>query len=266
MVDTDAESSFSDRTSPAPEENAPRSTAPDLPLIPVGMSRLLAFAACAGLIAGVGSLLAGEMILNHYQSDLLPALKSTPSAGDLIRLKAARHSSATLAFTAMGGLFGLALGLAGGLVRRSAFASARAGILGLALGTAVAAAVAFFLVAIFFNNYDPQSGDLGLPILTHGAIWSAVGAIGGLAFGLGLGGRGRWKSTLMGGLLGAAAATIVYEIVGALIFPSSKTDLPLSTSITTRCMAQILVAIFSAVGAVLALSQAKRAPASPVSS
>ena len=85
-----------------------------------------------------------------------------------------------------------------------------------------------------------------LPLLTHGAIWSAVGAIGGLALGLGIGGQGRWKATLAGGLVGGGAATVIYEIVRALTFASSKTELPLSSSVTTRVMAQLLVAILSA--------------------
>ena len=33
----------------------------------------------------------------------------------------------------------------------------------------------------------------------------------------------------MGGLIGAAVATVVYEIGGALVFASSKTELPLSS-------------------------------------
>ena len=91
--------------------------------------------------------------------------------------------------------------------------------------------MSLIFLSIFFTRYDPQSGDLVLPLLTHGAIWSAVGAFGGLAFGLGLGGQGRWKATMVGGLVGAAAATVVYELVGALVFASSKTDLPLSSSV-----------------------------------
>jgi hypothetical protein len=72
---------------------------------------------------------------------------------------------------------------------------------------------------------------------------------------------------LVGGLVGAAAATIVYEIVGAIAFASSKTDLPVSSSITTRAMAQLLVAIISALGAVVALREsAKRAASSSVPS
>jgi hypothetical protein len=103
------------------------------------------------------------------------------------------------------------------------------------------------------------------PLLTHGAIWSAVGAVGGLAFGLGLGGRGRWKATLVGGFIGAAVATVIYELVGAVVFASSKTDLPLSSSSTTRGMALLLVASLSSIGAVLALRRsAKREARSSV--
>jgi hypothetical protein len=84
--------------------------------------------------------------------------------------------------------------------------------------------------------------------------------VGGLAFGLGLGGRGRWKATVLGGLVGAAAGTVLYEIIGAIAFASSKTDLPLSSSIATRAMAQLLVPLLAASGAVLALRQSPGQP------
>jgi hypothetical protein len=146
----------------------------------------------------------------------------------------------------------------GGLARRSVVAGARAASLGLVLGAAAMAPLALVLVSNFFKRHDPHSGDLVLPLVTHGAIWSAVGAIGGLAFGLGMGGRGRWKATVMGGLVGAAAATVVYELVGALAFALNKTDLPVSSSITTRGMAQLLVAMLSAAGVVLALARSPK--------
>lgn len=148
------------------------------------------------------------------------------------------------------------------LARRAAGASVRAAIAGLLLGIALVAPIALLLVSNFFTKYDPHSEDLVFPLLTHGAIWSAVGAIGGLAFGLGIGGQGRWKATPVGGLVGAAAATIIYEIVGALAFASSKTELPLSSSIATRGMAQFLVTTLSAIGVVLALYQPARRRAS----
>jgi hypothetical protein len=106
-----------------------------------------------------------------------------------------------------------------------------------------------------------------LPLLTHGAIWSFVGAVAGLAFGLGPAGRGHWKATAVGGVGGALAATVVYEIVGAIAFASSKTDLPVSSSATTRGMAQLLVAVLTAAGIALALHQsAKREAARSVPS
>ena len=212
-------------------------------------SGLLAFVVIAGLIAGMVSSFAGELIVRHYQSDLTPALRAHPNSEDMQRLITARFQSAVLTYATLGGCLGLAMGLAGGIARRAA--SATAAILGLSLGAAAAAATAYLAVPFFFNRYDPHSGDLLFPLLTHGAIWAAAGAIGGLAFGLGQGGQGRWKTTMVGGLAGAAAATIVYELVGALAFVSSGTELPLSSSMTTRAMAQLLVAILSAAGAVL---------------
>src|SRR5262249_8977291 len=114
-----------------------------------------------------------------------------------------------------------------------------------------------------FKTHDPQPNELLLPLLTHGAIWSTVGAIAGLMFGLGLGGKGRWMATLVGGLAGAAAATIIYEIVGALAFASSKTDLPVSSSIASRGMAHLLVAILSVGGAAWALRPSPKKKAVP---
>jgi hypothetical protein len=216
--------------------------------------RLLAHAIAASFLAGVASLLVGEEIQKRYKNDLEPTVKTSPSAEDMRHWREARLYSASLTFVTMGGLLGLAMGLAGGVARGSLRAGAGAAILGLMLGSAAAACTSLVLVSKFFKSYDPQQGDLVLPLLTHGAIWSAVGAVGGLALGLGLGGKS-WRACLVGGLAGAASATVVYEFVGALVFASSKTDLPVSSSITTRAMAHILVAILSAVGAVFALTQ-----------
>jgi hypothetical protein len=214
-------------------------------------------AVAAGLLAGVASLLAGEAIMSRYQHDLLPTLKIQPSPEDMRRLGDARLYSGALTFTTMGAFLGLALGLAGGLAGRSVLAGARAAFVGLVLGAASAAALALLLVSLFFKQYDPQSGDLVLPLFTHGAIWSALGGVGGLAFGLGLGTKGRWKATLVGGFLGAAAAAIIYEIVGAVAFATSKTDLPVSATPTTRALADILFATLAALGAALPIALSK---------
>src|SRR5262249_13812765 len=157
----------------------------DLPPPPGGMGRLLAFAAVAGLVAGVASLVAGEIILERYRGDLVQELTFLPRPEDMQRWRAARVNSAVLTFTALGGFLGLAMGLAGGLARRSTFAGASAATAGLLLGAAASAALSRVLVSYFFETHDPQSNELLLPLLTHGAIWSTVGAIAGLVFGLG---------------------------------------------------------------------------------
>jgi hypothetical protein len=105
----------------------------------------------------------------------------------------------------------------------------------------------------FFKTHDPQSQDLLLPLWTLGSISSAVGAAGGLAFGLGLGGRDRWRKTTAGGLIGAALATVVYEFAGAVAFPAARTELPISHESATRAMYHVLVAVLAAAGSTLAL-------------
>src|SRR5262249_47506291 len=230
---------------------------------PVGMGRLLAFASIAGLVAGAAALVAGEIIMERYRGDLFQPIATHPRPEDMQRWRNARVYSAVLTFTALGGFLGLALGLAGGLARRSALAGASAATAGLLLGAAAVAALSRVLVSYFFKTHDPQSNELLLPLLTHGAIWSTVGAIAGLMFGLGLGGKGRWKATLAGGLGGAVTATIIYEIVGALAFASRKTDLPVSSSIASRGMAHLLIAILTAAGAAWALRQSPRRKAVP---
>ena len=50
----------------------------------------------------------------------------------------------------------------------------------------------------------------------------AVGAAAGLALGLGLGG-GRVARAIIGGILGAAVAAVIYEFGGAVVFPLDRT-------------------------------------------
>ena len=174
---TDPASPSSDRTFPEAEGNAGRAVSAVTHPSPESLSRLLVIALAAALVAGMTSLLVGEVILKAYQSDLFPRLKIRPTAEDMRRLSDAQRLSAALTFTVMGGLFGLAMGLAGGLARRSVAAGARAAILGFLLGTVAAAFPGALLLPMFFKRHDPQSGDLVLPLLTHGGIWSPVGPL-----------------------------------------------------------------------------------------
>ena len=151
--------------------------------------------------------------------------------------------------------------------RRSALAGARAALVGCVVGSIAAVSISLLVLPNYFNTHDPQSPDLVQPILTLGSICSSVGAAGGLAFGIGLGGRGRWMKSLVGGLVGAAVATVAYELVGAIAFAADKTELPISQSHATRAMLHVLVAASAAVGSALGLglSSKKRNAGTPES-
>jgi hypothetical protein len=127
-----------------------------------------------------------------------------------------------------------------------------AGLAGAAVGSLGGVAASWVLLPLFYRNEDPISGDLILPLLTQGGVWTVVGAAGGLALGLGRGGRGLALRAGLGGLLGAALGAIVYEAVGAFGFPNDETDQPVSKTWVTRLLVRVLVAVLTAAGAALA--------------
>jgi hypothetical protein len=160
--------------------------------------------------------------------------------------------NAVLACGLMGAAVGIVLGLAGGLARRSPRASAVAAFLGLFMGAAAGggSALAAVPLASHVRERDPgnMATEMASSLLVHGLPWAAVGAVGGLAFGIGLGGRDRASRGLLAGLLGAIAGAFLYEILGALVLPSAKTDEPIAASWGIRLLAQLLAVILPAVG------------------
>ncbi len=163
MVRIDPESSPSDSTLPAPEGSSLRSEPVPFKPSSGGLGRLLAFTILAGLMAGVISSVVGERIMDAYRGDLLPKLEVHPSPETMRRLRDARLYTATLTYAAMGGFLGLAMGLAGGLARRSVLAGVRAGAVGLVLGTVAVASASLPLASHFFKTRDPQSVRPGAP-------------------------------------------------------------------------------------------------------
>jgi hypothetical protein len=256
MSSPDSDPTLADSTIDALSANAPKARPS-----PLGLAWLVAIASVAGSLAGVAAWLASEAILESYWAALKPTVRRDLDAADVRRFARALVMSASATFTALGALVGLSLGLAGGLARRSAAAGAKAALLGCVVGAGATAAVSLLAVPYFFKNHDPQSHDLTLPLLTLASIGSSIGAAGGLAFGIGIGGRDRWLKSLVGGLIGAALGTVIYEIVGAIAFPAARTHLPISETATTRAMLHILVAGYAGVGAAyaLGLSSKKRA-------
>ena len=84
-----------------------------------------------------------------------------------------------------------------------------------------------------------EKPDLSLSILIHLGIWGAVGAAAGIAFGLGYGTRKVMVGSLIGGMIGAAMATLFFDIGGAFV-PMAHTERPFSSwpaldSLGPRC-------------------------------
>ncbi|MHC5539588.1 hypothetical protein ACYOEI_15325, partial [Singulisphaera rosea] len=136
----------------------------------------------------------------------------------------------------------------------------RAALIGLGVGAVLAAATSAVLLpwyrAYAEGHPDEASNDLVFPLLVHAGIWSTVGGSAALAFGLGLGERGRLPRIVVGGMIGAGFGTIVYEVLGAIAFPSALTAQFVSITWETRLIARLAVTTFAAVGVLMVLNEA----------
>jgi hypothetical protein len=172
------------------------------------------------------------------------------------RLSESQDRAAALSYGVLGALLGLALGAAGGLARRSPRAAVTAALIGLVLGAAAGTGTTFLLLPWYHAsrgvpNMDNATQELGLALATHGGIWVAVGAAAGLALGLGLGGR-RVAQAIIGGILGAAVAAVLYDFGGGIVFPMDKTFGPTAMAPAPRLLAHLAVALFVSAGALWA--------------
>jgi hypothetical protein len=237
--------------------------------IPVGGARLSTWALGAGVLAGLVSWLGGEACRDLIK----PPRHAVNSKGLVLRITDRREEAAAdaknagLAFVLLGAALGGGLGMAGGFARRSARAASSAGLVGLVAGAVAAGGMSLALLPSY-NAYkqrhpDEAFRDLVLPLLVHAGIWSAAGAAGGLAFGLGLGERGALHRAALGGLVGAAIGAMAYELIGAAAFPAAKTAQFVSATWETRLLARLAVTVLAAAGTVLGLTLPREPPAFP---
>jgi hypothetical protein len=212
----------------------------------------------AGLAVGVLSWLAGEAAGHAFAARrvLVTNRLGFQAKGATDRTAAeAEVKNVALSSGLFGALLGAVLGACGGLGRRSAAAARRAALIGLLIGAVAGTGAALAIVPQYFRWYlRLRPEGLIPPLLLHGGIWGAIGAAGGLAFGLGRGGRGQAAQALLGGLLGALQGAVLYELIGALAFPTSRTDQPAAADWTPRLLARLLVAGLAALGAALAVA------------
>ncbi len=237
--------------------------------LPIGSARLWTFVLCAGIVAGLAAWLGGEACRDLIK----PIRHAVNSKGLVLNVTDRREESvadaknAGLAFIILGAALGSGLGIAGGFVRRSVRSAASAGLLGLAVGAGAAGVTSLVLLPAY-NAYkqrhpDEALQDLTLPLLVHLGIWSATGAAGGLAFGIGPGARGRLAAPIVGGAVGAVVATIGYELIGAMAFPAAKTAQFVSLTRETRLMARLAVTVLASAGAAMGYLSSSQRPDSP---
>ena len=232
-----------------------RSTAPPERFAPVGLVRL---ALAAGLFAGVISWGVEEVQLRYFGVTyrLTREQRVSRSAGDqAIKQEKITVTTRTamISYGALGGLLGLGLGLVGGRARRSLARGVSAGGLGLVLGGAAGSALSWKLVPYYLHalaaEREALADDIALPFLIHLGLWVGVGVAGGLALGLGMGSWSRGALAVLGGAVGAALGTALYEFVGAVAFSGAETNLPIALGVGPRLLAHLGVAVLAALGA-----------------
>jgi hypothetical protein len=238
------------------------------------------WALAAGLVAGLAAGIGGEatqgLFKIHYQRPANWAQLSPferPDVESALIRKATppvEEKNTAVVYGLLGGALGGALGLAGGLARRSARAALAAAVLGLVAGAATGAAAGSGMAFVFYQQLDSApkapSGfveadprpSLLFDLLVHAAIWAPVGAVAGLAFGAGLGGRRSVGQALFGGLAGAVLGTMAFEVASTLAFPLLRVDSPIPGERLPRLLAVFSVAVFTALGAAVGVQERRR--------
>lgn len=217
---------------------------------PLSRSRIWAIALGAGVAAGFVAWLAGELFHDFFRPRLhevqalgIKALKPSKES-----LNAASLANGTLADGLLGGMIGLALGLAGGLACRSPLRGIKVGIPSLLAGAIVAAVGSIALIPLLSRGLVPDTNDLLTPILIHGGIWMAIGAVGGAAFAWGMNRRRQIAVAAGAACVGGFLASVLYHLIDAGVFPDSDPTEPISKSALVRSLSMLLPALFIAVG------------------
>lgn len=224
--------------------------------------RILMEIGAAGLLAGLLGFGLGEWTSGFFPVEQVGVALGggTVMRPTLETIARADMKNSALTFGVMGGLLGLTLGVAGGLVSRSTASAARGGLVGLFLGAVLGVSLPLGLIEPFDRfQADRNSDDLLAPIALHAILWAPLGAVGGLAFGVGRARPGMILRSTLGGLLGAVLGTIAYDVIGATLTPLAGTSESISRTWPTRLLARLLLAV----GTVGGIALSAPAPASP---
>ena len=232
----------------------------------VHRSRIWTAALVAGVMAGLLAWLLGEPIHSRFAP---PRFVNTASStggflapAEVYKLDTAKQRAqildACLVFGAFGAVLGMALGLGGGWARRmDRVAAWKPALFGLILGGTAAAAVTALALPVYYRVHNPDTNDLVVGLLLQVVISAAIGVAGGAALGVGLGHRDVIARAAIGGLLGACAGGLAYEILGAIVFPLDETSSPISATWATRLLGRLAVTTLASAGAALGVLDRK---------
>jgi hypothetical protein len=157
--------------------------------------------------------------------------------------------NAVVSFGVSGAIFGLGMGLVGGIIRRSPVKAVKGAATGLLVGGAAGWSVSRLLVPVYYKNLI--SDDLTYPLMVHCGTWGAIGAAAGFAFAVGMVGWSGAARAMAAGTLAAVVAAITCEFAGGIVFPLAATDHPVAATPASRLVAPVVVAAFITAGMVL---------------
>jgi hypothetical protein len=163
--------------------------------------------------------------------------------------KSADMKDVALASGIQGGALALVLAVLGGLVGRSPGRGLAVGLCAMVAGAAAGAAAGYRLFPIIFRDHVPDPNDLLTPLLVQAGIWIAIGAVAGLALGLGLGSVRRVPDALWGSVLGGFLAAGLYRLLYGMLSPASSPTVLVALDPTNRLLAAFCLAGLVSVGA-----------------
>jgi hypothetical protein len=207
---------------------------------------------------GEGNVRDGVATANAPRSKFVSA--DRPVRISLVETKVFATRNGVVGYATLGAILSLGLGVTAGLLsgRRSISLVLLAGLTGLVLGACLGAASSYVLIPVYFGNLE--TADLTFSLLIHLGIWTLLGAASGVAFGIGSGSRDVFVRSIIGGVTGAALATLLFDVSGAF-FPLAHTERPLAEEAGTRLAGTVLLGLCIAVGIVVVAGQRPRIPA-----
>lgn len=170
--------------------------------------------------------------------------------------RATQEAASVITFTRVtavfGGILGLTAGLGGALISGLSKRSVIASVLGLLAGASLGAGTAYVTADLYYRHHESIDLDLLPSLLMHGIVWGSIGVACGSSFAIALGAkRVQFARIIAGGFLGALSGTIVYDVIGALLFAVDETAEPISKTTITRLLARAIVASGIAIGLVI---------------